>query len=42
MRTFEDYDLALAEAAKVNRYWRDPEEFDQYEGYEYVPIEFLT
>ena len=32
--TFQHYDLALAEAAEIQRFWQDPEEFDEYE---YVP-----
>lgn len=34
--TFQHYDLALAEAAQIERFWQDPEEFD---GYEYVPMD---
>ena len=32
--TFRHYDLALAEAAEFERFWQDPEEFEEYE---YVP-----
>lgn len=29
--TFQHYDLALAEAAEFERFWQDPEEFEDYE-----------
>ena len=33
---FIDYDLALAEASQNERFWQDPE---QFEDYEYVPTD---
>ena len=34
--TFQHYDLALAEASQNERFWQDPE---QFEDYEYVPTD---
>lgn len=36
MIAFHHYDSALAEAADIERFWQDPE---QFEDYEYVPTD---
>lgn len=36
MIAFHHYDSAKAEAAEIERFWQDPE---QFEDYEYVPTD---